>query len=563
MIRLLYKLSSRAYLTLAVLAATVPFLNLRMLRMAGDEKVYVSQAIEMARDGRWFAQTLAGEPSYFKGPLHYVLVRIGMMIFGDKLIAGLWMNALFAVVVALALYRLGREYLREDRAVLLALIGALNVGVFSHALASQMEVELCAFYALAAMTLGNKFEDEPGFKSDIWFWLAAGVAGWVKSPAHSVLIAAGAIVYWALNGTLLRRARSPGSWLAALAGIAVCVAGYLPALLSDYANFRETFVMRENVMKANNNRAWHYVVNPLLHFALPWTLVFFFGLARAWKAPASARPLQLLGLSLALPTIFFWASWTYKGQNYNLPAMSALFIFAVASFDRDIPKIAFQIVGALGLAALICAMVLVFHFLPLPDWWSWNWIFFSFASILIFASAFLFSVETRVLGLGAVFFLLGMGAFITPLGLREMRDARAFAGEHPDATLHYDDLDPSIWSEWGLLQLALHRPVFGVHKPLQLDEALKPGHAIFLPGDASLERVKKAFEERNSAATNATPGASSISPAAPPYRVEKWSRWLTKGKSAEGQPMWKLAWQERDPAKLERTFYIFWIPSER
>lgn len=544
MIRLLYRLSSRAYLALVVSAAIVPFLNLRVLRMAGDEKVYVSQAIEMARDGRWFTQTLAGEPSYFKGPLHYVLVRIGMLVFGDHLIAGLWMNALFAVIVALALYRLGREYLREDRALLLGLVGALNTGLFSHALASQMEVELCAFYALAAMTLGIKRESGPGFKSDIWFWLVAGAAGWVKSPAHSVLIAAGALVYWALNGTLLRRTRSPGAWLAALAGIALCIAGYLPALLDDYANFRETFVMRENVMKADNNRAWHYVVTPLLHFALPWTLVFFFGLARALKTTAPARPLQLLGLSLALPTILFWASWAYKGQNYNLPAMSALFVFAVASFDRDIPRIAFQAVGALGLAALVGAIALVFRFLPLPDWWSWNWVLFSFAAMLIFASAFLFSVEIRVLGLGALFLFAGIAAFITPLGLREMRDARAFEREHAGVTLHYDDLDPSIWSEWGLLQLTLRRPVFAIHKPAQLDGALKPGHAIFLPGEASLERMKKAYEEKNSA----------------PYRIEKWSRWLTKGKSADGESMWEAAWQNRDLTRLERTFYILWIP---
>ena len=198
MTRILYKVSTRTLLILAILVAFVPFLDQRVLRMAGDEKVYLTQAVEMARDGRWFVQTLADEPSYFKGPMHYLFVRAGMLVFGDRLIAGTWMNCALALLAGLAMYRLGRKRWNDKSGLLLGLATALNVGVFSHTYVSQMEVEVTAFYAFAVAALGMA-RRKADFKYDLFFWLAAGLAGWSKSPLHSVLIACGSLMYWTLT----------------------------------------------------------------------------------------------------------------------------------------------------------------------------------------------------------------------------------------------------------------------------------------------------------------------------------------------------------------------------
>ena len=121
MTRLLYKVSSRAFLALADLVALAPILDQRVLRMAGDEKVYVTQSVEMAREGRWFVQTLAGEPSYFKGPLHYVLTRVGLGVFGNRLLAGTWMNLALALLAGLAMHRLGKKRWNDKAGLLLGL----------------------------------------------------------------------------------------------------------------------------------------------------------------------------------------------------------------------------------------------------------------------------------------------------------------------------------------------------------------------------------------------------------------------------------------------------------
>lgn len=559
MIRLLYKVSTRVFLVLATLIAMLPFLDLRVLRMAGDEKVYVTQSIEMARDGRWFAQTLADEPSYFKGPLHYVLTRIGMLGFGDRLIAGTWMNLVFALLAGLAMHRLGRKRWNDKTALLLGLATALNVGVFSHAFVSQMEVEVMAFYAFAVAALGlSRGKDD--FKHDLLFWISAGAAGWSKSPLHSALIGLGGILYWTLTGQLAAKARSPKAWGAVLAGVAVGVIGYLPAFFFDRQNFVATYLGREQFEKANNNRSWSYVMSPLLHFALPWTVVIAAGLIkgiRALRESARARAERVsmdldmvkLGAAMCLPTMLFWCVWTYKGQNYNLPTMPAMLLFGFAFFQGSAPRWAYQVVGAIGAVTLMLVLSLFAHFWPLPEWWSMGWVLLAVVDMTAFAAIFLVADDPRALAAGAVAFFLAFGALITPLGEREMIDIHRYIAEHPELTYHYDNLKgecESIWNEWALLQLVTHHKILGLHRESMIPQAMSPGHVIIAQNEDRLSRMLTYWKNHK--------GQNGITTKEP--IVTPWSRWLTKGTTPEGVKKWKPAWDLRDLSQLERKFYI-------
>jgi 4-amino-4-deoxy-L-arabinose transferase-like glycosyltransferase len=558
MTRLLYKLTTRSFLVLAVLLATLPFLDLRVLRMAGDEKVYISTAVEMARQGNWFVQTLADEPNYFKGPFHYLAVRAGLAVFGNRLIAGTWINLALAILAGLAMHRLGRKRWGDKSGLLLGIATALNVGVFSHALASQMEVEVLAFYAFATAALGlaaSRGSEKPSFKSDVWFWLAAGIAAWIKSPLHSVLIGFGGLLFWLLNGELVSRLKRPGCWLAILAGVAAGIAAYVPILIFDYKNFYDTYILREQFEKANNNRTWDYVMSPLLHFLLPWTFVILGAIARFVVAPLPKRrsalkqkidlPMIKLALGMALPTLLFWCTWTYKGQNYNLPALPAILLFGWATFKGELPRWALRGAGALGVLAFLFSAALISHFWPLPVWWSIFWPVLALLMMAVFSIAFLLATDVRVLCAGAAAFFIAFGAMITPLGEREMRDIRAFIKKHPNVTLHYYNLEPSIWSEWGLLQLTLHQPIYGVHRTNYLAQAVRPGHAVLVPHEAALKVITDYWKN------NPTTHEPIVTP---------WVRWLTKGKTSDGKVQWRAAWDAADLHQLEREFYIIYFP---
>jgi 4-amino-4-deoxy-L-arabinose transferase-like glycosyltransferase len=545
----LYKVSGSIFLILVVLAALLPFLNVRVLRMAGDEKVYLSQSIEMARNGNWFVQTLAGEPSYFKGPLHYILVRIGMIVFGNRIIAGTWMNCLFAILTGLALYHLGRKRWNDKSALLLGVAAALNVGIVSHVYVSQMEVEVCAFYALAIAALGLA-TPENRKRYDLAFWVFAGLAGWSKSPLHSVLISAGGLCYWTLTNQLVSRLRTSEFWLSGFTGAFIGLAGYLPAYFADKPNFVETFIMREQFQKAHNNRSWTYVTKPLFHFALPWTFIILYGLVKlVRKRKIFDRQMLKLGAAMALPTLLFWAVWSYKGQNYNLPALSAILLFAWGCFNGNVPRGALRAAGGLALLALIALISVIGHFWPLPQWWGFGWVLLAFGAMSLHVAIFLFAEDLRVLCVGAAAFFIAFGAIIAPLGKREMIDIKSFVKTHPELIYHYYDLDPSIWSEWSLLQLTVHHTIYGLHKPTQLAEATKPGHVVLVQ-NADWQNVVLDYWKKNVQSSN----SKALAPV-----ITTWSRWLTKGTTSEGQSHWKIAWESRDLRQLERDFTIIWF----
>lgn len=552
----MYKIWIIALVSLAYL----PFMNTRVLRMAGDEKVYVAQSIEMARDGRWFVQTLADQPDYYKGPMHYVLTRIGLKALGPNLSAALYMNFLFALAAALACYAFSRKRLSEGAAFLFGISVALNVGVFSHAMASQMEVELCALYALALAALGWHAGKKPTFRTDIWFWAIAGVAGWSKSPIHSLLLGLGGVLFWATTGRLKERLRAKGPWLAVLAGVGICVGGYAPAFFLDRENFMAIFIGRENVQKPSNGRHVDYVLRSFPHFLFPWTGAVLTALCMtAWSfirrggvKLRGADPLLIkLGWSIALPTLIFFCVHPYKGQNYNLPVISGLLAVGFGTFQTW-PRWSSRFAAVLLAALAVGCGYFVAHFwgsgpngAPFPHWLALEWLLLPVFLLPPLAYVFWTTQKPALLASATAVFFLALAAAVVPFGEREMDGVRRFLVEKPQATVHYYNLEPTIWSEWGLLELALHRPIFGLHRPEQLKAAVQPGHVILVPGDEALKMLQRHAKDQHvdiSALQAAT-----------------WKRWMTKGKDpATGQNRFAQAWRDRSFTPVERDFYILW-----
>jgi 4-amino-4-deoxy-L-arabinose transferase-like glycosyltransferase len=550
---ILNRLSYRLILNLVILISILPFLNERVLRMAGDEKVYISQSIEMFRDHRWFVQTLANEPNYFKGPFHYVLTHLGLIIFGKNLIAGLWFNLLLIILAANLLFNFFKKFFSEEVSLLFSLICTLNVGIVSHTYASQMEVSLSMFYLFAFIFLAKSTLDS-SFKDELIFWVITGMIGWIKSPLHSVLVGSSAILFWILSKTILQKIKSPKTYLAIFLGITVCILGYMPTLIFDFKNFYELYFIRENTAKVNNNRPASYVLLPLIHFFLPWTLLIFTKLKNLKslfnKEPTSK--LALIALSISIPTIIFFSTFRYKGQNYNLPAGFGLILAPLILTKGNFNKTAITIIGWLTLILSMIFLFIVLHFYPLPSWWSMKYVFFTFISLILSGAIFIIASDIKAIAFGAMMFFLAFGLIITPLGKREMIGINEFIRQNPDVILHYDDLNPSIWNEWGLLTLSIHKDIFVIHKPEDLNLALEPNHAIITQTEDGLKYLKQKFEEKYIQNKD----SKLISPTS---IIIPWKRWLTKGRSPQNENMLIKAYKEKDLSLLEREFYIFFI----
>lgn len=548
-----------------ILLLYVPFLGNRVVRSAGDDKVYTSQAIEMERAGNWFLQRLADHPDYYKGPLHYILLRIGTIIFDHTMWASVWMNLAWVIIGSLSLGALVHRRLREFSGWSFFAGGtfALCSAVYSHVFASQMEVGLAACYAL-----GVYYLDDAGPGRDYKFWLVCGVAGWLKSPLHAVLLGSSGILFWLAQGELLPRLKDIRAWLALFAGIALCVAGYLPAFLMDRQNFWDTYILRETFYKPANGAPWHYPIIPFFTYGiLPWMFPAFVtyadGITRLWRrsrnvknTPGSLRLLHL-GFALMIPTILFFLWHPYRGQNYDTPAIAGLILYMTsiwATRSNAWDKIYnFSLLLTILLFLFVATWItyLTHHFEPMPFWWPvWLLPAIWVGTVLTVRGLFregiaLSQVRPGSMTRRCLWFFLALGALISVLGEREMIDiklrlevARA-AGEQPK--LSYWNLQKNIWSEWGYLNYMIRYPVSGLNTEEQVKQAVQEHHIILVPGDVFLDDFKKLVSKEFPRAT---------------VDAQVWRRWKTKGKTYEGIPVWQEAWNKRDVSVLENHFYM-------
>jgi 4-amino-4-deoxy-L-arabinose transferase-like glycosyltransferase len=553
-------------LAVFLLLIYVPFLGNRVIRTAGDDKVYVSQAVEMAAQGSWFMQTLGNEPNYYKGPMHYIFLRMGMGVFGDSMWATVWMNLVLVILAAIAIGAIVHRNMREFEGwgFWAGVAFAVNAGIFSHMFASQMELEMAAFFVFGLYFLDRS---GPGI-ADLKFWVIAGLAGWLKSPLHAVFLGSTAILFWAWQGELWPRLRRPSAWASAIVGIAVCGLGYLPPFLMDGENWWNTYVLRETFHKPSNGAPWHYPIIPLFTYSLlPWMfpafVAFADGISRLWrkerliKSTPGSKRVVALGVCLVIPSVLFFLWHGYRGQNYNLPTIGGLFLVIAGTWATRAEKWNKAYGFSLGLTAVILFLVPILftvitrQFDPMPFWWSsWLlpllWVGALFTARGFWREGVTFQMARPAsLARRSFWFFVALGALTSTLGEREMVDVRhrIFGAKKDGENLKvsYYNLQKNIWSEWGYLNFQIPYPVSGLFNEADLFRAVRGGELILVPGDEWLEKMKAAVDKE-------FPGAK--------YSVEPWRRWKTKGKNAEGVPVWRQAWDSRDLSKLEKHFYM-------
>lgn len=549
-----------------ILMLYVPFLGSRVVRPAGDDKVYTSQAIEMERAGTWFLQRLHDEPDYYKGPLHYILIRLGTKIFGYSMWATVWMNLVWVILGSLAVGALVHRRLREfdGWSFFAGASFAMCSAVYSHVFASQMEVGLAACYALGVYYLDRA---GPG-KGDIKFWLVCGLAGTLKSPLHAVLLGSSGILFWIWHGEFWERLKSLQAWTALFAGIGLCVLVYLPPFLWDYKSIWDTFVLRETFFKPANGAPWHYPIIPFFTYGmLPWTLPCFVALAdgitRIWrkarnvKRTPGAKRLMHLGICLMLPTLLFFLWHPYRGQNYDTPAIAGLIILLTAIWATRAESWAQAYNFSMLLTALlflivpIAITVVTEHFEPMPFWWpSWLLPTIWIGGFMTFRGLFregvsLGQVRPSSMARRCIWFFWALGSLMSVLGERELIDLRLrlemARANFEQIKVGYWNLEKNIWNEWGYLNFMVPYPIYNLHSEVLLKKAIEEKNVILIPGQKFLDDFT-VFVEKN------YPGA----------RIDSqiWRRWKTKGKNFEGTPVWRVAWDRKDLSILENHYFI-------
>jgi len=541
------------------------FMQDMYLPTTGDQKTYISQALEMQRDGHWFMQTLFDEPDYYKGPLHFIFLKIGFFLFGThSMFATLYMNFIGLIIATILLYNFLEKELHDKAwGFFYASSFALSVGVYSHSFASQMETELVVFYAMVLYLL-NRIDYDRRVFLHFLLWGVIGLTGWLKSPAYSIFLALSVPLYWIITAQIKRKLLDPFVWLALLFGIVVGLAGYIPILLYDGDAFIESYILRESLSKGANGVSWTTAFFPVFtYFLAPWMFaaVFAYLIAIYTLFKKSARILEdgehkLIKLAFALmaPTILFFTLHPYRGDIYALPTVSATMLIAYIYWRAYLRKFPATFVWMMRLSAIVLSLVpagviaIAFHFDELPEWWP-SYLLYSALFTFLFTLIFVFIQSKKstqegpaLLSLSFVPLFIFIGIVLQIVGKVETLGAKEYiAQEEITKPLGDYNLYQNYWNEYGSLNVWLEHDVVGLHTKEKLLAFLQEGGSVIIEGDGRFREFKQNISDI--------------------YRMSDfdtyiWKRWLTHGKGPNGESMFLKYWNNGDITTIQRDFYI-------
>ena len=557
-------------LILCILLLYTPFFFEPILRPAGDEKVYIAQALEMQEKGTWFLQWLAGEQNYHKGPAFYLLLRLGFLFFGTaSMWSVLYMNLLGLLMSALAMYGLFARFLKQCNTISLfaALSYSYSVGLFFHMFASQMEALQVAFYTftLYFLCLSESHESRPWHHFGLW--LCIGFLGLLKSPIYSVLPGISVLFVWASKKIFFTRIKNPMVFSSVLSGVMLGIIGFAPALIWDQQNFIDTYIIRETLNKGSNSVPWYAsALPPFTIYLFPWlfpgmlslTVGAYLSIMGKLKFSLEEKSFFLNGVMLALPTLIFFSVHPYRSEVYTLPVVPCTIGFFVILMEkiwirkRALLQASFLSSGLLFV--LFCTLIVYLHFLfdPFPiEWWP-KWLTLACVCLTVISLTLLsYGVFKRkfenvtLLALSPVPFFLALTLFLHALGKRDFVDFASQIeklGNTQNQSVSYLNIPRHTWSEWGALNMWLHHPVKGVHELSELKKVIMDGGALIVPERSYgtfLEEVHSSFPDVH-------------------YNVSKIRRWLVHGKTPKGDKRTVEQFLEsRNLKDLERYDYWF------
>lgn len=506
-----------------IAAAYLPGLGSFSVPLTGDQKVYVTTAMEMREAGSWLRPLLFGEPSYYKPPLQYWATLVGWEVFGFNLWGTLLPSVIAVLLTAYFLAGIARMLRVKRHLTHAGLWFAAALGTATFGTTAQMEIYLCLFFS-AAWWAGLRYLHTPPdapreSRRPLWLFVAfliAGLAALIKSPLYSVFWVLGYATYLFLSGEWECFGR-PRFWGALLLGIAGGAAWFAWILSVDGDRFVADYVIRENLAKQSGN---HGTVGglwlALAYHAFPLTLLAASAFRGIWRVRHRLGPAVRLLIAWCWAPALFFTLYPYRVTTYlyilvpavalavdigwfratrsrlfrwSVRATGALFAFGVLVIGVVAWRT--QIVGAWF--SIGCAVAAGFAiFCAWRELWR-GWLVTLLAGVLIFRIAAVSLGEEDLAGLRAA-----------------LADRQARSSDVQVAMLQEDR---GIWHERGLLSVAIGRPIHRLETVAEASEFVRGGGLLILSEVQSEERLSSIME----------PLEEGVS-------VRSWMRWRTRGR---------------------------------
>lgn len=536
----------------AVTLAYLPFAGGMSVPWTGDQKVYLSTAIEMRQQHSVLIPYLFGEPSYYKPPLQYWSTLAGWKIFGFSLWGAFIPSVLAALVAALALWSVARRVMPAapgsvEASARSSLWFLGSVGTATFAMSAQMEIYLVALGFLAwAFALAYLDRLPADRLKNPWAlyaaWLCAGVLGWVKSPLYSAFWGTGYLLLLVFRRDW-REFRSLHFYTAVIFGALVGASWYLVVLGLDRERFISDYVLRETVSKGGGNASSAGMLwVALAGFCVPFALLTLGGISTLMTRPGR----RLLGFLVAsgLPAALFFSLYPYRVSTY-LYVIAPLAAILAASFEAQRPKVA-RVVSRAGFVLMALG----------SGYLTWLSVRIGVASGAMLAGVVVLGVFGTALwvraatvrprsGLWAAVLLVAWMHLVgVALGERDIADLRGFVAANSHRSLAMYDPSRNIWHEVGLISVALQAPVARLHRPEEALEVLMAGGAVLV----SDEQASRLHSELRVLLDAGADGRE--------VRTTAWRRLESRRKLRLSALL-----RAREPLELSRVYQVMTLPA--
>lgn len=460
-----------------VVLAYIPLLWKAGIPFTGDQKTYISVAMEMREKGEWLRPMLFGESNYLKPPFQYWMTLISWNLFGFNVWATFLPSVIALILTAYLLSEISLLLGERRWTVSSGLWFACSLGAMSYGLSAQMDIYLCLFWSLGWWSAFRFLIHGRNTKWLVLSFLTAGICAWIKSPLYSVLWVVGFFMYLFISGEwLLFRERR--LYASLFVGILVGLSWYVFIAFSDGTELWKQYFLQEQFNKGDNGGTIRSLWLPLLYLTFPFTfmiLVAVRAMGFRWRTSAVYK----FVLSWCIPPALFFTFFPYKTSLYLFILIPALAVFVDWGCFRASRTRTYRFFSRLTGVTMGVAMVLSAFYLfssnSVPLWGSIGF-------LLVGGLAIYTALKTEMKGfLVAAFFsifLLRLGASWV---LQDDYNNLKTAVSHAETT-HIAMLDEKrdIWHEIGLVAVNLQKPMTRLYGFDDMKDFLYKGGAVIL-----------------------------------------------------------------------------------
>jgi 4-amino-4-deoxy-L-arabinose transferase-like glycosyltransferase len=431
--------------------------------LTGDQKTYLTIALEMRERGEWIIPTLFGEPNFLKPPLQYWATLVGWKVFGF----GLW-GALLPSVLALigAATVVSRISGRKD--ALAGLLFAGTVASMTYGTTAQMEIWVVWFYC-GAWSLWWSGKHIPAFA-------ITGMMSWIKGPLYPVLWVLSLCCEAVLKKEMRTLLRSQGFRFGLPVGILIGLSWYLLAARTHYREMMDMFFLRENLGKVSTSHGTPWGLwGEFLATLFPVLIAFLTALSTpefrsAWQENRK-RWLAFLAVPAGFFTLFPYRVNTYL---YLLTPVVVWMLVASESGFRRRARLAGILAAASGL------ILLFFVFRLVTGGWVGLALASGFGALIPCWALAHFRGSLRGVALTSVAFVSLVRVAAVGLGEGDLAGLRQAMELWPESPMAYLMRKEDIWHEVGMISAATGKRVSVLKTDVDAERHIRSGGALIL-----------------------------------------------------------------------------------